>query len=447
MTYLSYNNSVKNIRFLAAQAKEASRHLALLSTEAKNEILIKIGENLLKKKKFLLQENSKDMKRGRQKSLSEGLLDRLLLTPERIEAITRDLEKVVELPDPIGDILEERERPNGLQIQRIRVPLGVVGIIYEARPNVTVDAATLCLKSGNAVILKGGSDALFSNRAITNVIKETLSVFDGLNPSRPLHHAVQLIDSTDRKVVEEFLKLRGLVDVIIPRGGKTLIDFVIQNAKVPVIETGASVVHAYVDELVNLPLAVKVVTNAKLRRTSICNTLDTLLLHQTIAEKFLGQFIQNLISEKKSLEFRADPKSYKIIEGIFKKLPKKKTALFTLHHAGLQDFDTEFLAPILAIRITKDLTSAINHIEKHSLKHSEAIITEKKENAERFLKEVDAACVYWNASTQFSDGAQFSLGAEIGISTQKLHCRGPFALEALTSYKWIIRGSGQIRPV
>lgn len=438
---------MKNLRLLAAQAREASKQLAILSTEAKNEILAKIGENLLKKKKFILAENAKDMRRGKAKGLSEGLLDRLMLNDDRLQGIARELEKVIELKDPVGDVLEECDMPNGLSIKRVRVPIGVVGIIYEARPNVTVDAATLCLKSGNAVILKGGSDALFSNRAIVQIIKDTLAVFDGLNPDRPLRHAVQLIDSTDRKITEEFLQLRGLIDVVIPRGGKGLIDFVINHAKIPVIETGASVVHTFVDEFVNLPMAVKVVANAKLRRVSICNTLDVLLIHQAIAEKFLARFMKHLMQEKKSLEIRAEPKAYGILSRVLKEQSKKSSRAFrlTIHRAGPTDFDTEFLAPILAVRIVKDLNAALNHIEKHSLKHSEAILTDKPEHAERFLKEVDAACVYWNASTQFSDGAQFGLGAEIGISTQKLHVRGPFALEGLTSYKWIVRGAGQIR--
>lgn len=436
---------MKALRLVAAQAKEAAKHLALLSMEAKDEILLSIGGHILKKKKFILQENAKDVKMAKQKGFADGLIDRLFLNEKRLGDIVRDLEKVTELRDPIGEILEERTLPNGLELQRVRVPLGVIGIIYEARPNVTVDATALCLKSGNAVMLKGGSDALHSNRALVKVIKDTLAVFDGLNPERPLQHSVQLIDSTDRKVVEEFLRLRGFIDVIIPRGGKGLIDYVRENSKVPVIETGASVVHTYIDEFANIPMAVKIVMNAKLRRISICNTLDVLLLHPKVAEVFLKKFVEKLRSEKKSLEFRADPKTYNILRNILQQTKRSRTLI--VKRASPGDFDMEFLAPILGVHIVRDLKAAIHHIEKHSLKHSEAIITEKRENAERFLKEIDAACVYWNASTQFSDGAQFGLGAEIGISTQKLHTRGPFALEGLTSYKWVIRGKGQVRSV
>lgn len=413
-------------------AKSASKRLALLSTEAKNEMLILITKSLKKNTPDILRANKEDLKFGKKRGLSKGLLDRIELSENRLSAIISDLLNVVELKDYVGDIIEDRTLPNGLQLQRVRVPIGVVGIIYEARPNVTVDCTALCLKSGNAVMLKGGSDALHSNRAIVKAIKSAL----------PDPNVVQFIDSTDRKTTGEFLNLKNLLDVVIPRGGRGLIDFVKEHATVPVIETGASVVHIFVDEFADIEKSVKVVMNAKLRRTAICNTLDTLLLHEKIAADFLERFVSMLLSQNRALEFHADPFSLKILKSI--KIPKKNNLTFI--KAGSGDYDIEFLSEILAVKIVKSLDSALSHIAQHSLKHSEAILTEKTEHAERFLREVDAACVYVNASTQFSDGAQFGLGAEIGISTQKLHVRGPFALEGLTSYKWVIRGDYQVRP-
>lgn len=419
-----------DIKKIALKARKASAHLALLSKEAKNEILIRVIDSLKKYKSEILKANHKDLVFGRKKGLSQSTLDRITLNSDRIDAIIKDLLKVIELEDHVGKIIEDRVMRSGIHVKRVRVPMGVVGIIYEARPNVTSDAAALCLKSGNAVILKGGSDAINSNRAVYKAIKEAV----------PIDGAVNFIDSTDRKIVEEFLKLKNLIDVIIPRGGKGLIDFVTQNSMIPVIETGASVVHTYIDEFVDIKKAVKVIINAKLRRVSICNALDTLLLHKKIAEEFLKTFVKFLIKEDRRLEFRTDDFSFKIL----KKIAPLGSEL-TVKKSKPQDFDTEFLAPILAVKIVKNINEALNHIEKHSLRHSEAILTENKEHAEKFLKQVDAACVYSNASTQFSDGAEFGLGAEIGISTQKLHARGPFALEGLTTYKWVVEGDYSIR--
>ncbi|MEK7529269.1 MAG: glutamate-5-semialdehyde dehydrogenase [Patescibacteria group bacterium] len=419
-----------NVKTLALTAQEASRKMALLSTAAKNGFLIKIARNLASHKKEILTANKEDLEAGKKNNLAQNMLDRLMLNEDRLDDIIRAVENVATLKDYVGEVLDEHERRDGLQIKRMRVPLGVIAMIYEARPNVTVDSACLAIKSGNAVILKGGSDALHSNRALVKYIQEALEPFNSA--------AVQLIDSTDREDTQELLQQKGIIDVIIPRGGQGLIDFVTQNATVPVIETGASVVHIYVDEFADMNKAVPIVINAKLRRTSICNALDVLLLHESVAEKFLKKFCNELTHSGKQLEIRADEKSFAILQKISAKTCELKPASHS-------DYDTEFLDSILAIKTVNHLDEAIEHIFRHSQKHSEAIVTEDAKNAARFLSEVDAACVYHNASTQFSDGGEFGLGAEIGISTQKLHARGPFALEGLTTYKWVIEGSGQTR--
>lgn len=433
-----------NMRFLGEKAKHAGLHLALLSSAAKNTILEKIAERLEEKTPLVLKANAKDMNAGKRKKLSAGLLDRLLLTKARVKTMAADIRKVATLKDFVRDVMESRELPNGLFLKRVRVPFGVVGMIYEARPNVTVDAATLCLKSGNAVILKGGSDALHSNRVLVKIIQEVLKETSFLEPSARLQDAVQLIDSTDRNTTLQLLKLTGLIDVIIPRGGKSLIDFVRENATVPVIETGASVVHTYIHEDADIPMAVKIILNGKLRRVSICNTLDTLLLHKNIARDLLQAFIEALPKnpyQADHLEIRGDRESFNIL----RRFSCPKDFELRITKATPSDYTQEFLDYILAVKLVKNLDEALEHIAHHSLKHSEAIVTKDPKVARRFLETVDAACVYWNASTQFSDGGQFGLGAEIGISTQKLHTRGPFALEGLTSYKWVIEGNGQIR--
>lgn len=413
-----------NLKNQAKVAKAAARVLNNLSTAQKNEALLRIGEALLARQDEILASNQEDVARA-EAAGQTVMVDRLSLDSGRIEGIVNELKNVVSFEDEVGKIIDRRERPNGLLIERVRVPLGVIGIIYESRPNVTVDAAILCLKSGNAVMLKGGSDAISSNRALVKIMREALA--GTAIPS----DAIQFLDTTDRETVKEFLKLRGYLDVIIPRGGKNLINFVVENSKIPVIETGASVVHTYVDKDADFDKSAAIVVNAKTRRVSICNTLDTLLIHSAIAPNFL-QKVGPLLREEK-VELRCDERSLAIVG-----------------NAGIaakpDDFDKEFLDYILAIKIVDSLDEAIAHIAEYSLKHSEAICTENKETAERFLREVDAAAVYVNASTQFSDGSQFGLGAEIGISTQKLHVRGPFALEGLTTFKWLIHGDGQIRP-
>lgn len=413
-----------NLLSQAQAAKSASRKLAILSTSQKNAALERIGEELLAQTDAILAANKEDVDRAKAADATV-MVDRLTLNTERLQGIVNELKNVISLPDEVGKIMDERVRLNGLKLSRVRVPLGVVGMIYEARPNVTVDATTLCLKSGNSVMLKGGSDAISTNRALVKAMKEALIETD-IPPD-----AIQFIDSTDRAVIGEFLKLRGYLDVVIPRGGRGLIDFVVENSRIPVIETGASVVHTYVDKDADLDKAAAIVVNAKTRRVSICNTLDTLLVHEKIAEKFLKKLTPLL--RAKNVEMRCDERALVIVgkEGV---------------KAKPDDFGKEFLDYILAIKVVDSYEEAVEHIAQHSLKHSEAIVTENATIAERFLHEVDAACVYWNASTQFSDGAQFGLGAEIGISTQKLHVRGPFALEGLTTFKWVGRGDGQTRP-
>lgn len=435
---------MQSVRFIAEKAREASRRLGLFSLEAKNQILERIAEKLEENIPLILKANAKDVAAAESKALSAGLKDRLLLNKERLKAIIADVRKIASLKDYVGDVMEKRELANGLFLKRVRVPIGVIGIIYEARPNVTVDAACLCLKSGNAVILKGGSDAANSNKALIKTIQEALKEVSFLEPNSRLQDAVQSLDTSDRNAVKELLNLHGVIDIIIPRGGKGLIEFVRQNSKVPIIETGASVVHTYVHEDADINKAVKIVMNAKLRRVSICNALDVLLLHKACAEKFLKAFAAALPKNSykaNRLQIRADSAAFSIL----RKVKKPKKFSLNLQKAKEADYDCEFLDYILAIKSVNSLDETLHHIEKHSLKHSEAIITENSVIAERFLKTVDAACVYWNTSTQFSDGGQFGLGAEIGISTQKLHARGPFALEGLTSYKWVVEGNGQLR--
>ncbi|MDP2624660.1 MAG: glutamate-5-semialdehyde dehydrogenase [Candidatus Peregrinibacteria bacterium] len=412
-----------DIKGQAQSAVEASRKLMTLSTDEKNRALLAIGEALLTHADEILKANAEDVERA----VAAGqtvMVDRLMLNKERIEGIVGELKNVAGLEDQIGKIINECERPSGLKMQRVRVPLGVIGMIYESRPNVTVDATVLCLKSGNAVMLKGGSDAISSNRAIVKVMREALE--DTAIPA----DAVQFLDTTDRAKTGEFLKLRDYIDVIIPRGGQGLIDFAVENSSIPVIETGASVVHTYVDKEADLDKAAAIAVNAKVRRVSICNTLDTLIVHADVAEDFFRKVTPLLKAE--NVEIRCDERSLRVVgeDGV---------------EAKDDDFGKEFLDYILSVKVVDSVDEAIAHITKYSLKHSEAIVTENEEVAEKFLREVDAACVYWNASTQYSDGAQFGLGAEIGISTQKLHVRGPFALEGLTTMKWLIRGTGQIR--
>lgn len=410
-------------------AKAAAKKLAFLPTSIKNQALQNIAEALLSRKEEILAANNLDYKEAEASGMSAAVLDRLLLTPERIKAIAEDVGTVVSLPDPIGEIIEERMLPNGLRLTKKRIPLGVIGAIYESRPNVTVDISVLCLKAGNAVILRGGKEALRSNLALTRVIQQA-SYRAGVPEG-----SIQFIESTERALVDHMLKMKGTIDLLIPRGGSGLIKFVAENATMPVITGGIGVCHTYVDKSANLDKAVAIAYNAKVQRPTVCNALDALLVHSHIAKPYLPLIAQEWA--KAGVEMHCDERALDILSPI----PSLKIV-----PATSEDWGKEFLALIAAIKVVDSLDEALEHIERYGSGHSEAIVAEDKTAIERFLNEVDAACVYANASTRFTDGAQFGLGAEIGISTQKFHARGPMALREITSYKWIIIGDGHVRP-
>lgn len=408
---------------IGTKAKAAAGKMALLETNKKNEVLNCVAKNLIKDAKTLIAENAKDMEAGKANGMPEGLLDRLLLTEKRIEQMAEGLEQVAALDDPIGEVLSMKKRPNGLRIGQKRVPLGVVGIIYEARPNVTADAFGLCFKTGNAVILKGGSDALHSNIAIVASIRRTLAEC-GVD-----ENAIALIEDTSRETTTEFMKMNGYVDVLIPRGGAGLIRAVVENATVPVIETGTGNCHIYVDESADLDMAVNIIFNAKTQRIGVCNACESLVVHEKV-EKALMPLLKAKLDEK-SVEIRGDEQVQESVSGI---VPAVES-----------DWGKEYLDYILSVKTVSSIDEAIAHINRYNTGHSEAIITRDYANAQKFLEEVDAAAVYVNASTRFTDGFEFGFGAEIGISTQKLHARGPMGLTALTTTKYIIYGNGQVR--
>jgi len=405
-------------------AKKATRTMVSLNKETINLLLNKLADALVAQSDFILAENQKDLDRMPQ---SDPKYDRLKLTEQRIKDIANDVRNVASLSNPWGNIIQEKTLPNNLNIKKVRVPLGVVGVIYEARPNVTVDVFALCFKTGNVALLKGGSDAEYSNLAISKVIHKVLEKHQ-INP-----HVLTLLPA-DRSATEALLNAVNYVDVLIPRGSQSLINYVRENSKIPVIETGAGIVHTFFDASANLEKGQQIIANAKTRRVSVCNALDCALIHQNRAED-----IPALLSPlaEKNVELYADETSYDLLKDVY------PDAL--LHHALPEHFGTEFLALKLAVKVVKDINEALDHIAAYSSKHSEAIITEDAENIALFLNQVDAAAVYANVSTAFTDGAQFGLGAEIGISTQKLHARGPMALEELTSYKWLVTGDGQVR--
>ncbi|MFJ5762115.1 glutamate-5-semialdehyde dehydrogenase [Neobacillus sp. NPDC093182] len=405
----------------AKKLRLASKVLAILSTEEKNEALAKMADRLLTEKELILTENAKDIQAGKENGFSPSLLDRLLLTEARIEQIVEAIRQLIELEDPIGETIEAWERPNGLQIHTVRVPLGVIGMVYEARPNVTVDAGSLCLKAGNAVLLRGSTSALHSNKALVKVMREALA------ESKIPADAVQLLEDTSRETASQMFKLNQYLDVLIPRGGAGLIQSVIENATVPVLETGVGNCHIFIDDTAQKTMAVDITINAKLHRPSVCNTAETLLLHEDWP--YISEIIHSL--KEKGVELRGD-------EELAAQYPFVKLAVE-------EDWQNEFLAPILAVKLVKSVKEAIQHIDEYSTKHSEAIISENDENVRLFFQAVDAAVVYHNASTRFTDGEQFGYGAEIGISTQKLHARGPMGLRAITTSKAIVQGTGQIR--
>jgi len=407
----------------ATLAHEAARTMNNVTTEQKNEALLVMADELIAASDAIIEANKLDLKRGQEQGTSSSMLDRLALDEKRIEAIANALREIVELPDPVGELLEQFERPNGIHIRKLRVPLGVIGMIYEARPNVTVDATGLCLKTSNCVVLRGGSAALESNRQIVAVLRSALE-----KTALPAD-AIQLIENSDRSSVNEMLKLKGLLDVIIPRGGAALINNVVENSIVPVIETGAGVCHTYIDKDADLSMASDIAFNAKVQRPSVCNAMETLIIHRDFANEHLKHFTQRMIEA--GVELHVPAPYDQQIEG--SKLVNE------------QDYATEYNDYVLNIAIVDSLDDAIAHISRYSTKHSECIVTNNKANAERFIQEIDAAAVYHNVSTRFTDGFEFGFGAEIGISTQKLHARGPMGLPALTSTKYQITGNGQIR--
>lgn len=413
---------MNTLQELGQKAVTAKYEVQKLSTEKKKRALKAVAEALIAESGEILNANAVDLKNGEEKGMNSGLLDRLRLSDTRIKAMADGLVQITQLPDPIGEVLETIERPNGLHIEKVRVPLGVIGIIYESRPNVTADAFGLCFMSGNAVILKGGSDAIHSNKAITDVIRKALEN-EGVTED-----AILLIESTDREITREFMRMKQYVDVLIPRGGAGLIRSVVENSAIPVIETGTGNCHIFVDESADLTKAIPIIINAKTQRIGVCNACESLVIHEAVKDKLLPLLAKAL--KEKNVEIRGDEKVQQVIDCV---------------PATEEDYGTEYLDYIISMKTVASVEEAIAHINKYNTKHSEAIITENMVNAEKFLNEVDAACVYVNASTRFTDGSQFGFGAEIGISTQMLHARGPMGLRELTSYKYTIKGNGQIR--
>ena len=408
---------------LGQRAKEASRVLGRLSQPEKNNGLLAAAKALKENAELLLTANEQDIVRARENHMKESLVDRLKLTEARIEAMAEGLEQIVSLEDPIGEVISMKQRPNGLMIGEKRVPLGVVGIIYESRPNVTADAFGLCFKTGNSVILRGGSDALCSNQAIVKVLQEALET-SGLPKD-----SILLIEDTSRETVKEFMRLNQYVDVLIPRGGAGLIKSVVENSTIPVIETGTGNCHIYIDETADIAMAKEIIVNAKTQRLGVCNACESLVVHENVLEAALPVVVEAL--QEKGVEIRGDEKAKVVCENI--------------NIASEEDFGTEYLDSIISVKVVSSIEEAISHINKYNTGHSEAIITQNYDNSQKFLNEIDAAAVYVNASTRFTDGFEFGFGAEIGISTQKLHARGPMGLKALTTTKYIIYGNGQIR--
>ena len=402
------------------RARAASSKLARLSTGEKNALLLAIADAIEGNEQEILAANRKDIDRS---GLEGAMRDRLLLTPARIKEMARGVRDVAALPDPIGETLAEWTKENGLRIRKVRVPLGVVGIIYESRPNVTVDTAVLALKTGNAIVLRGGKEAACSNQRLVEIMSEVGGVPEG---------AIELLDSGTRQTVDELIKARGLVDVIIPRGGAGLITFVTENSTVPVIETGAGNCHIFIDASADFEMADRIVINAKTQRPSVCNAAEKLLVHERVAAEYIPRIARKLIDA--GVELHGDGKSRSLAAG------------FPIAPAAEQEWYEEYLRLRMAIAVVANVEEAISHINRYSTKHSDAIVTSDEANARKFLRETDSAAVYWNASTRFTDGGEFGFGAEMGISTQKLHCRGPFALAELTSSKYEIIGTGQVRP-
>jgi len=421
-------SAIEELEAKGKAAKATSHRLAYLSTDVKNKALHNISDDLLTKRDEILAANQIDYKEAEASGMSAAMLDRLMLNSNRLEAIAQDVLAVAALPDPVGEIFDMRTQPNGLQLGRKRVPLGVIGAIYESRPNVSIDISVLCLKSGNAIILRGGKEAIHSNSALAKVVQDA-SIRAGVPEG-----AVQFIENTDRALVNHLLKMNDVIDLIIPRGGAGLIKFITENATMPVVSGGIGVCHTYVDKSADVNKAVAIAYNAKVQRPTVCNALDTLLVHADIAERYLPLVAAEWA--KAGVEMHCDERALTIL---------KPHSDLKLVPSVDEDWGKEFLALVAAIKVVDSLDEALEHIEQYGSGHSEAIVTEEYPAAMRFLNEVDAACVYVNASTRFTDGGQFGLGAEVGISTQKMHARGPLGLKELTTYKWVIFGSGQVR--
>jgi len=411
------------IENLGKIAKETTREAIKLSTIEKNEGLLAVAKELMLQKDYILAENQKDMITARENDMSAPLMDRLLLDEKRIQGMAEGLRQIAALEDPVGDVLYMKTRPNGLRIGEKRVPLGVVGIIYESRPNVTADAFGLCFKTGNVVILRGGSDAIHSNKGIAKAIK------DGLKKANLPQEMILLVEDTSRQAATEMMKLHGLIDVLIPRGGAGLIASVVKNSTIPVIETGTGNCHIYIDEYANLSMAEEIVENAKTQRMGVCNACESLLIHEQVVAEILPRLVRRL--EHHGIEIRGDESCCNLVSAI---IP-----------ATDEDWGTEYLGPVISVKVVTSIDEAIAHINRYNSGHSEAIITDRYQHAMQFQEEVDAAAVYVNASTRWTDGFEFGFGAEIGISTQKLHARGPMGLKALTTTKYIILGDGQVR--
>ncbi len=417
----------QDLKTQAFAARRAGRELGRVSSAVKDAALRKIARGLVDRQDEIVDANRRDCESGVETGLSESLLDRLLLTPERLQGLAADVESIAGLPDPIGETFDMRTLPNGLQVGKRRVPLGLIGAIYESRPNVTIDISCLCLKSGNAVLLRGGKEAIRSNLILSSIVRESLVEAGGSG------EAVQFVESTDRALVGEMLGMKGLIDLLVPRGSEEFIRYVGENASMPVVEGGVGVCHTYVDKGADLDSAVAIAYNAKVQRPSTCNALDTLIVHSAVAHEYLPRIARAW--GEKGVEMRCDDRALALMRDV---------AGATL--AADTDWGTEFLSLVASVKVVDGMDEALEHVETYGSGHSEAIITEDYSAAQRFLDEVDAAAVFVNASTRFTDGGQFGLGAEVGISTQKMHARGPMGLREMTSYKWIILGRGHVRP-
>ena len=417
----------QDIRAQALAGRGAGRELGRASSALKDQALRNIALGLLDRQDEIVEANRQDYDSSAESGLSESLLDRLLLTPDRIQALAGDVESIAILPDPVGETFDMRTLPNGLQVGKRRVPLGLIGAIYESRPNVTIDISCLCLKSGNAVLLRGGKEAIRSNRLLASIVRDSLVEAGGPG------EAVQFVDSTDRALVGEMLEMKGIIDLMVPRGSEDFIRYVDSNASMPVVAGGVGVCHTYVDSSADLDSAVAIAYNAKVQRPSTCNALDTLIVHSSVAREYLPRIARAW--GEKGVDIRCDERAFGLLNGMGGVSPARES-----------DWGMEFLSLVASVKVVDDMDEALAHIETYGSGHSEAILTEDYSAAQRFLDEVDAAAVFVNASTRFTDGGQFGLGAEVGISTQKMHARGPMGLREMTSYKWIILGRGHVRP-